>query len=144
MAAKAKEKVTDVTEVTEVNQNAEDLSQLLESEKAEKDALLAELEELRKAKAEAEAEAKRLEKEAEEFTYYTSQLIPGEALEEEVIINGKITKFRRGHRVKLPRAVASILIRRDLAKLEEFQNQQRMKKQFTDEYVNQYNEFKDL
>ena len=58
-----------------------------------------------------------------------SPLIEGEDTEETVIVNYKVTKFKKGKVVKVKKSVAEVLQARDEAKMYALENQQKFKNQ---------------
>lgn len=127
--AKTKAKDPDETNVQAVEQqsgpqSAEDLSELLEALKAEKAALLAELEEAKASKVETKDKNKRV-------PCYVPY-IPGEDPEMVVIVNGEVTKFKKGVWVDVKPSVKAVIDNMMEAENEARANQERLKYQRQD------------
>lgn len=80
-------------------------------------------------KAETKAEPKAEKKETVKVMV---PYIEGEDPEVTVIINGHITKFKKGATVEIPVSVAKVLENSNQAMMTAYENQQKFKKQVTD------------
>lgn len=83
-------------------------------------------------KPETEAEAKSVKKEEDERVMVMVPYIDGQDPEVTVIINGRITKFRKGETVYVPKNVAKVLEDSNKQALVARRNRQKFKEQVTD------------
>lgn len=79
----------------------------------------------------AEPKAKAKEKDDERVSIMIP-FIEGQDPEVTVIINGHITKIKKGHQVKVTRAVASVLENSNQQMMVAYENQQKLKNQSMD------------
>ena len=79
----------------------------------------------------AEPKAKAKEKDDERVSIMIP-FIEGQDPEVTVIINGQITKIKKGHQVKVTRAVASVLENSNQQMMVAYENQQKLKNQSMD------------
>lgn len=79
----------------------------------------------------AEPKAKAKEKDDERVSIMIPY-IEGQDPEVTVIINGHITKIKKGHQVKVTRAVASVLENSNQQMMVAYENQQKLKNQSMD------------
>ena len=87
----------------------------------------------KKTKTEVSAEPKaKKDKDDEQRVRVMVPFIEGEDPEVTVIINGRITKFKKGVTVEIPRNVASVLENSNQQMMSAIDNQQKFKKQVTD------------
>ena len=81
--------------------------------------------------AEPKAKAKAKEKDDDRVSIMIP-FIEGQDPEVTVIINGHITKIKKGHQVKVTRAVASVLENSNQQMMVAYENQQKLKNQSMD------------